>query len=111
MNQVFINASSASIMSDVDFIVEIIEYKNACIAQAVKPSAFDPMSQKKKNSIAYKFYDTRIYLSATHHKNLSNMCMCLNILAVIKSHVRCSETRSAISCHSSYRICPRSKKS
>lgn len=44
-------------------------------------------------------------------KNLSNMCMYLNILAVIKSHVRCSETRSAISCHSSYRICLRSKKS
>lgn len=63
-----------SILSDVDFIVEtddviiLIEYKNACIAQAVRPSAFDPMSQKKKNSIAYKFYDTWIYLSATHHK-------------------------------------------
>jgi len=64
-------------LSDADFIVEtedtvfIIEYKNACIKNAVNPEAFKPFDSKPTQKIAYKFYDTWIYLQAIgKHKPL-----------------------------------------
>lgn len=58
------------ILSDVDFIVEtedcviLIEYKNANISNATHPEKFNPLDQKRENKIAFKFYDSWIYLSA-----------------------------------------------
>ena len=62
--------NKVGILSDVDFIAEtkdsllLVEYKNASIAQAVHPEAFNPFDQKRENKIAFKFYDSWIYLSA-----------------------------------------------
>ena len=59
-----------SILSDVDFIAEtdncliLVEYKNSIIPGAVNPEAFNLQSQKLQNKIAYKFYDSWIYLKA-----------------------------------------------
>ena len=59
-----------SILSDVDFIAEtdncliLVEYKNSNIPGAVNPEAFNLQSQKLQNKIAYKFYDSWIYLKA-----------------------------------------------
>lgn len=69
VHDVFHN-NKAGILSDVDFIAEtqeyilLVEYKNAAVSQAVHPEKFDPTDQKRENKIAYKFYDTWIYLSA-----------------------------------------------
>lgn len=62
--------SRIGILSDVDFIVEteedilLIEYKNAKIPGAVHPEAFNPSDQKRENKIAFKYYDSWMYLSA-----------------------------------------------
>lgn len=62
--------SKVGILSDVDFIVEtddsilLIEYKNADISEAVHPEVFDPLDQKRENKIAFKYYDSWIYLTA-----------------------------------------------
>lgn len=62
--------NKVGILSDVDFIAEtedsllLVEYKNANIAGAVHPEAFNPFDQKRENKIAFKFYDSWIYLSA-----------------------------------------------
>lgn len=62
--------NKVSILSDVDFIAEtdncliLVEYKNSNIPGAVNPEAFDLQSQKLQNKIAYKFYDSWIYLKA-----------------------------------------------
>lgn len=58
------------ILSDVDFIAEtedsllLVEYKNAKLPDAVHPEAFNPSDQKRENKIAFKYYDSWIYLSA-----------------------------------------------
>lgn len=63
--------NKVGILSDVDFVVEtedsilLIEYKNADIPGAVHPEVFNPVDQKRENKIAFKFYDSWIYLSAT----------------------------------------------
>lgn len=55
-------------INDVDFLIEnatnilMVEYKNACIANAVNPSAFHPMTDKKISIAARKFYDSLHYL-------------------------------------------------
>ena len=42
----------------------LVEYKNSNIPGAANPAAFDLKSQKLQNKIAYKFYDSWIYLKA-----------------------------------------------
>lgn len=62
--------TGVSILSDVDFIAELeneivfIEYKNANIKGAANPDAFKPSDDKLINKIAYKFYDSLIYILA-----------------------------------------------
>ena len=64
------NKTNVGILSDVDFIAEtedniiLIEYKNADILGAAHPEAFRPLDQKRENKIAFKYYDSWIYLSA-----------------------------------------------
>ncbi len=62
--------NKVGILSDVDFIAEtedsvlLIEYKNAKISGAARPEAFNPSDQKRENKIAFKYYDSWMYLSA-----------------------------------------------
>lgn len=55
-------------INDVDFLIEnsthilMVEYKNACIANAKSPEAFHPMEDKKISIITRKFYDSLHYL-------------------------------------------------
>ena len=62
--------NKANILSDVDFIAEtdnsiiLLEYKNANIQSVANPDAFKPTDQKTQNKIAFKFYDSWIYLKA-----------------------------------------------
>ena len=55
-------------LSDADFVLEtgcgliIIEYKNAIIPGATNPDAFNPLDDKKINSVIRKYYDTLHYL-------------------------------------------------
>lgn len=55
-------------IKDVDFVIEndthilIVEYKNACIANAKNPDKFDPSAEKKIADVTRKFYDTLHYL-------------------------------------------------
>ena len=55
-------------INDVDFLIEnathiiMVEYKNACLAKAANPEAFNPMSDKKTSIITRKFYDSLHYL-------------------------------------------------
>lgn len=57
------------VLSDADFIIEtgqglvIIEYKNANISGAAMPNSFNPLDDKKVNSVIHKFYDTLHYLT------------------------------------------------
>lgn len=73
LNDIFHN-TGVSILSDVDFIFEteediiFVEYKNANISGAVNPDAFKPSEDKSVNKIAYKFYDSLIYILACGHK-------------------------------------------
>lgn len=66
--------NGAQILSDVDFVAEtedsmiFVEYKNANIAGAAKPESFKPSSDKALNKIAYKYYDSWIYLKAIGKK-------------------------------------------
>lgn len=56
-------------INDVDFLIEnaenilMVEYKNACIANAENPAAFRPMEDKKISIATRKFYDSLHYLS------------------------------------------------
>lgn len=62
------NNLCSSILSDVDFFIEdektfiFVEYKNACIKEAVNPAAFVPSDDKTIKKIARKFYDSTLYL-------------------------------------------------
>lgn len=62
--------NGAGLLSDVDFAAEtadamlLVEYKNANIPGAAHPEAFNPLGQKLENKIAYKYYDSWIYLKA-----------------------------------------------
>ncbi len=73
LNSLF-NNTVASILSDVDFVAEtdsdilFVEYKNSNIASASNPNAFVPSSDKSTLKIAYKFYDSYIYIQACGHK-------------------------------------------
>lgn len=55
-------------INDVDFLIEnvtnilMVEYKNACIANAENPAAFQPMADKKISIATRKFYDSLHYL-------------------------------------------------
>lgn len=55
-------------LSDVDFIIEtddrilLVEYKNANIAHAVKPEAFNTKDNKLYDRLARKYYDSLFYL-------------------------------------------------
>lgn len=55
-------------INDVDFLIEnttnifMVEYKNACTANAEKPDAFHPMEDKKISIATRKFYDSLHYL-------------------------------------------------
>ncbi len=55
-------------INDVDFLIEnathifMVEYKNACIANAKNSDAFRPMEDKKISIITRKFYDSLHYL-------------------------------------------------
>lgn len=67
LHDIFQN-NKAYILSDVDFIAEteneiiLLEYKNANIPSAAHPENFKPSDQKKLQKIAYKYYDSWIYL-------------------------------------------------
>ena len=56
-------------LKDVDFVIEdedriyLVEYKNANIRNAVKPSDFDPLAEKTKSDVAKKYYDALHYLT------------------------------------------------
>lgn len=58
-----------SSLNDVDFVIEtdekllLVEYKNACIANAAAPNAFDPQNEKKLLNVVRKYYDTLHYLT------------------------------------------------
>lgn len=73
LHDIFHN-SGVSILSDVDFIAEtdeeiiFVEYKNSKISGAVNPDAFKPSEDKYINKIAYKFYDSLIYILACGYK-------------------------------------------
>lgn len=62
--------NGADLLSDVDFVAEtdekliLVEYKNANVPGADHPEWFDPSQQRLKNKIAYKYYDSWIYLNA-----------------------------------------------
>ncbi len=62
--------NGVGILSDVDFIAEtkdsilLVEYKNANIPNAAHPEQFRPFDQRRENKIAFKFYDSWMYLSA-----------------------------------------------
>ncbi len=66
----FFRSNGAELLSDVDFVAEteeriiLVEYKNANIPGAANPAAFNPLAQKLENKIAYKYYDSWIYLMA-----------------------------------------------
>ena len=68
LNNIFHNTHIE--LSDVDFIAEtdsdliLLEYKNANITGASKPEAFRPSDDKMINKIAWKYYDSWIYLIA-----------------------------------------------
>mgnify|MGYP006968285921 CR=1 FL=1 len=55
-------------INDVDFLIEnvtnifMVEYKNACIANAENSAAFHPMADKKILAATRKFYDSLHYL-------------------------------------------------
>ena len=55
-------------INDVDFLIEntthilMVEYKNACSKNAVKPDAFHPLSDNKISVVTRKFYDSLHYL-------------------------------------------------
>lgn len=55
-------------LCDVDFVIEtqdyiiLVEYKNANIADAVNPGAFNPMTDQKLTNVARKFYDSLHWL-------------------------------------------------
>lgn len=55
-------------INDVDFLIEnstyilMVEYKNACLANAENPEAFHPMTDKKILVASRKFYDALHYL-------------------------------------------------
>ena len=69
LNSIF-NKTVSSILSDVDFVAEtdkevlFVEYKNSSIPGAKDPDAFVPSSDKSILKIAYKFYDSYIYIGA-----------------------------------------------
>lgn len=73
LNRVF-HSTVSSILSDVDFVAEtdkeilFVEYKNANINGAVNPDAFKPSEDKYINKIAYKFYDSLIYIMACGYR-------------------------------------------
>ncbi len=60
--------NTSSLLSDVDFVAEtedeilLVEYKNAAIPGASNPAAFQPGSQKSRQKIAFKYYDSWLYL-------------------------------------------------
>lgn len=62
--------NKVGILSDVDFIAEtedsmlLVEYKNANVPGSAHPEAFNPLDQKRENRIAFKYYDSWIYLAA-----------------------------------------------
>ena len=62
--------NKAGILSDVDFVAEtednvlLVEYKNAKVPGAAHPESFNPSDQKRQNKIAFKYYDSWIYLAA-----------------------------------------------
>lgn len=70
VNQYF--ACTSGSLNDVDFIIEspdkllLVEYKNACISNAVNPGAFKPASDKKINNVVKKYYDTLHYLTLSN---------------------------------------------
>ena len=72
LHEIF-SQNKAGILSDVDFIAEtesemlLIEYKNANVQGAAAPGRFDPFDQKRENKIAFKYYDSWIYLKAIHN--------------------------------------------
>jgi len=55
-------------INDTDFLIEnescilMIEYKNANIASAVRPEAFNPTEDNKISNVTRKFYDSLHYL-------------------------------------------------
>lgn len=70
IHRVFAATIKNTILSDVDFVAEtedalvLVEYKNACSPDVEKPEGFKPSSDKMMNKIAYKYYDSWIYLDA-----------------------------------------------
>lgn len=70
IHRVFAATIKNTILSDVDFVAEtedalvLVEYKNALSPDAKKPEKFKPDSDKSTNKIAYKYYDSWIYLDA-----------------------------------------------
>lgn len=58
-----------NVIADVDFMFEddtniyLMEYKNASVANAVNPSAFNPVSDGKIENVSRKFYDSLHYLN------------------------------------------------
>lgn len=72
LNRIF-NRTVDSLLSDVDFVVELeeaillVEYKNANIPGAARPEAFKPSKDKHIIKIARKFYDSMIFIWACEY--------------------------------------------
>ncbi|OOB77025.1 MAG: hypothetical protein BEN19_00400 [Epulopiscium sp. Nuni2H_MBin003] len=68
LNTIFHSAKTP--LSDVDFIAEteeniiFVEYKNANISNAVNPTGFKPLDDKKLSQVVKKYYDSLSYIKA-----------------------------------------------
>lgn len=92
-------AAKLSILCDVDFVAEtadellLVEYKNANISGAARPAAFQPLADKKLNTVARKYYDSMTLLQALKRgagkkKRYIYVLECLNGDSVLRRQVR-----------------------
>ncbi|WP_302297038.1 hypothetical protein [Mitsuokella multacida] len=87
------------VLSDVDFVAEtenellLVEYKNANLPNAAHPEAFQPLDDKRLNSVAMKYYNSLQFLQVMDHgidkkKRYVYILECLNGDRVLRKRVR-----------------------
>lgn len=81
LNPIF-QQNTSSLLSDIDFLVEtedeiiFVEYKNANVPGCSKPEAMTPSNQKLQNKLAFKYYDSWLYIHATNcRKPITYVCV------------------------------------
>lgn len=98
LNSIF-HAAKLNLFHDVDFVAEtndeilLVEYKNANLANAVKPAVFRPLDDKKLNNIALKYYESQYFLQAcrrgvNRRKKYVYILECINGDSVLRNRVR-----------------------